>query len=143
MRKNRLIIQNSVIGIGLFLAVFCFNALASDVSPEQTVCKFYNSLKNKDYEQAYECISKKFKDGKDKEKWVKDWKETVDFAKVEILDFSVSECKIDGDKATVHVSVDAKDMINKDGITETEIDYLVIEDSVWKIDATEVDLPDL
>jgi hypothetical protein len=143
MRKNRLIIQKVVIGIGFFLAVFCFNALASDVSPEQTVCKFYNALKNKDYDQAYECTSKKFKDGKDKEKWAKDWKETVDFAKVEILHFSVSECKIDGDKATVRVSVKAKDMFNKDGITEQETDFLVLEDSIWKIDITEVDLPDL
>jgi hypothetical protein len=143
MRKNRLIIQKSVLVIGLFLAVFCFNALSSDVSPEQTVCKFYNALKNKDYDQAYECISKTMKDGKDKEKWAKDWKEMVDFAKVEILDFSVSECKIDGDKATVRVSVKAKDMFNKDGITEQETDSLVMEDSIWKIDITEVDLPDL
>ena len=83
------------------------------------------------------------KDGKNKEQWAKDWKETVDFGNVEILDFSVSECKIDGEKATVRVSVNSKDMFNKDGLIETETDYLVIEDSMWKIDATEVDLPDL
>ena len=143
MKTNRSIIKKAGIAMAFFVTFFCFNALASDVSPEQTVCKFYNAVKSKNYEQAYQCVSEKFKAGKTPEQWAKGWKETVDFAKFEILQFAVSECKIDGDKATVRVSVDAKDIFNKDGITETEIDYLVIENSVWKIDVTEVDLPDL
>lgn len=143
MKINRFAIRISGIACAIVLTIFCINVLASDLTPEQTVNKYYNALKNQDYEQAYDCISKKMKDGRDRETWAKDWKDTVVVAKIEIVHFSVSECKIDGDKATVRVSVNAKDIFNKDGLTENETDYMVIEDSVWKIDATEVDLPDI
>lgn len=141
--KNQGLLIKILMFVLAITAVFYFNAFASELTPEQTVCKFYNALKIKDYNRAYDCISETMKDGKDREKWAKDWKEMVDFASVEILGFSVSECKIDGDKATVRVSVKSKDMINKDGLTENETDHLVIENSVWKIDATEVDAPDI
>ena len=72
------------------------------------------------------------------EQWAADWKKVCEVGKVEILKFSISPAKIDGDKAIVEVLLKSKDIFNPDGLEEKEIDSLVRENGIWKIDSTEV-----
>jgi len=131
--------------VGLFL-LYGQSLLAETLTPDETVSAFYNAIKDGKYEQAYDYTSQKMKDGKDRKQWAGDWKKTVEMSQAEIFNFTVSPAKItdftDGEKATVRTEINSKDIINKDGIVETETDYLVKENGIWKIDATEVDLPD-
>jgi hypothetical protein len=115
---------------------------AADLTPEEIVIGFYTAIQKGEYEKAYEFISQKMKDGKKCREWASDWQKTVDFGQVVLVDFSVESAKIEGDKAIVRSWNKSSDIFNKDGIVEHETDYLVKEDGVWKLDATEVDLPD-
>ncbi len=115
---------------------------AADLTPEETVTGFYNSIQSGEYEKAYDFISQKMKDGKNCKEWAADWKKTVDFGQVVLIEFGVESAKIEGDKATVRAWNKSSAIFNKDGIVEHETDHLEIEDGIWKLDVTDVDLPD-
>ena len=108
------------------------------LTPEETVKRYYNASKNGNFEEAYEYISKKFNDGKNKAEWSKAWKDMFAAGQVVILETIVSPAKINKDKATVKVKNTSKDIFNPKGLVEYEIDHLSKEDGVWKIDETEV-----
>ena len=116
---------------------------AADLTPEEIVTGYYNSIQNGDYEKAYGFISQKMKDGKSCQEWAADWKKTIDFSQFVLFEFGVETAKIEGDTATVRSWNKSKDMFNKDGIVEHETDYLVKENGIWKLDMTKVDLPDV
>ena len=118
-------------------------SFGEELSPEATVSKYYNLLKNGAFEQAAEYISKTMKGDKTKEEWANEWRKMFNVGKVVILEISVSPGTIEGDKATVQLKTRSKDSFNPHGIEENETDYLVKEDGVWKIDRTEVALPSL
>ena len=122
--------------LGFFL--FCSTAFGENLSPEMTVSKYYNNMKNSQFEQAYEYISQHMKDGKTRDKWAEDWRKILKSVKVVIFEVQVSPSKIDGNKATVRVKIRSTDIFNTKGLVEEEIDHLIKEKNVWKIDETEV-----
>lgn len=114
-----------------------------DLSPAATVSKYYNALKNGEFDQAAEYISKRMRGNKTKKEWAKEWRKMFQAGKVVISEISVSPGKIEGDRATVRLKTRSKDRFNPQGVEENEIDHLIKEDGIWKIDRTEVVLPSL
>ena len=103
-----------------------------------TVSKYYDNIKNSHFEQAYEYVSQNMRDGRSRDKWAEDWRKTLKSAKVIILEVQISPSKIEGNKATVRVKIRSTDILNPKGLVEEEIDHLIKEKNVWKIDETEV-----
>ena len=131
----------NIISLSIFICILFFisgTVYAGSSTPEAVVTNYYNSIKAGNYNNAYTCITKKMSDGKTMEQWAADWKKVCKAGKVEILKFSVSPATIDGDKATVDVLLKSKDIFNPDGLEEKEIDSLVREKGIWKIDSTEI-----
>ena len=105
------------------------------VSPEETVRRYLGALKEANFTQAYDLVSKAMKQGKDREVWVKEQKTGMSFADVKIFDFDVYPGKIEGDKARVPNVLSSQDrFVNQLGLTEYELYTLVKEDGVWKVD---------
>ena len=135
-RRRKFKILFGISMVGLFL--FCSAAFGEDLSPEVTVSKYYDNMKNSHFEQAYEYISQNMRDGRSKDKWAEDWRKILKSGKVLILEVQVSPSKIEGNKATVRVKIRSTDIFNPKGLVEEEIDHLIKEKNVWKIDETEV-----
>lgn len=116
-------------------------AFGEELSPAATVSQYYSLIKNGEFEQAAEYVSKTMIGDKTKKEWANEWRKMFNAGKVVILEISVSPGKIAGDEAIVQLKTRSKDRFNSQGIDEKETDYLVKEDGVWKIDRTEVELP--
>ena len=139
MKKN--IKTINIITLSIFFCTLFFitgTVCGSSSTPEAVITNYYNYIKTGNYNNAYTCITKKMSDGKTMEQWAADWKKVCEVGKVEILKISISPAKIDGDKAIVEVLLKSKDIFNPDGLEEKEIDSLVRENGIWKIDSTEV-----
>jgi len=141
VKKDKDIKTINIITLSIFFCTLFFLAgtvYGTSSTPEAVVTNFYNSIKAGNYNNAYTCITKIMSDGKTMEQWAVSWEKVCKVGKVEILNFSVSPAKIDGDRAIVEVLLKSKDIFNPEGIEEKEIDSLVRENGVWKIDSTEV-----
>jgi len=110
-------------------------AAPAALSPEETVRRYLAALKDANFTQAYDLVSKAMKQGKDREVWVKEQKSGMSFADVKIFEFQVYPGKIEGDKARVPNVLSSQDrFVNQLGLTEYELYTLVKEDGVWKVD---------
>jgi hypothetical protein len=106
------------------------------LSPEETVRRYLQALKDGRFDAAYDLISKAMKQGKDREVWVKEQKTGMAFADVKIFDFHVYPGKIDGSKAYVPNVLSSQDrFVNQLGLTEYELYTLLKEDGTWKVDS--------
>ncbi|HZP40906.1 MAG TPA: hypothetical protein VFD84_05275 [Candidatus Binatia bacterium] len=104
-------------------------------SPEDTVRRYLKDLKEGNFDDAYDLVSKAMRGGKDREVWVKEQKTGMAFADVKIFDTQVFPGKIEGDKAFVPDILSSQDrFVNQLGLTEYELYTLIKEDGAWKID---------
>jgi len=131
------------LAIGLLLAGLA--RADAPLSPEETVRRYLQAVKDGDFDQAYDLVSKAMRQGKDKEVWVKEQKTGMSFAQVKIFAFHVQPAKVDGDTAHVPNILDSQDrFVNQLGLTEYELYTLVKEDGRWKVDQqTIVEPPDV
>ena len=131
------------LAIGLLLAGLA--GADAPLSPEETVRRYLQAVKDGDFDQAYDLVSKAMRQGKDKEVWVKEQKTGMSFAQVKIFAFHVQPAKVDGDTAHVPNILDSQDrFVNQLGLTEYELYTLVKEDGRWKVDQqTIVEPPDV
>src|SRR5919201_2989453 len=105
------------------------------LSPEETVRRYLQALKDGRFDQAYDLVSKAMKQGKDREVWVKEQKTGMAFADVKIFDFHVYPGKVEGEVAQVPNVLSSQDrFVNQLGLTEYELYTLVKEDGTWKVD---------
>ena len=119
----------------LLLAGHAMAAAPAPLSPEDTVRRYLQALKDGRFEQAYDLISKAMRQGKDREVWVKEQKTGMAFADVKIFEFDVGTGKVEGDVAYVPNVLSSQDrFVNQLGLTEYELYTLVREDGVWKVD---------
>ena len=117
------------------LAARAVAGAATTLSPEETVRRYLGALKEANFSQAYDLVSKAMKQGKDREVWVKEQKTSMSFADVKIFDFDVYPGKVEGDVARVPNVLSSQDrFVNQLGLTEYELYTLVKEDGVWKVD---------
>ena len=117
------------------LVAWIVAAAGAAVSPEETVRRYLGALKEANFTQAYDLVSKAMKQGKDREVWVKEQKTGMSFADVKIFEFDVYPGKVEGDKARVPNVLSSQDrFVNQLGLTEYELYTLVKEDGVWKVD---------
>jgi hypothetical protein len=116
--------------------VLCAPAVrAATLSPEETVKRYLQAVKDTKFEVAYELISKAMRGGKDREAYVKEQKEGMVWADVKIFSFDVGGGKVEGDKAFVPNVLSSQDkFVNQLGLTEYELYTLVKEDGAWKVD---------
>jgi acyl-CoA synthetase (AMP-forming)/AMP-acid ligase II len=110
-------------------------AASAPLSPEETVRRYLQALKDGRFEAAYDLISKDMKQGKDREVWVKEQKTGMAFADVKIFEFEVYPAKIEGSTAHVPNVLSSQDrFVNQLGLTEYELYTLLKEDGTWKVD---------
>ena len=122
------------LAIGLLL-VGLAGADSTPLSPEETVRRYLQAVKDGKFDEAYDLVSKDMRRGKDKEVWVKEQKAGMAFAEVNIFAFHVQPAKVDGDKVQVPNILDSQDrFVNQLGLTEYELYTLVKEDGGWKVD---------
>lgn len=108
---------------------------AAAASPEEVVKRYLKDLKESNFTDAYEVISKAMKGGKEREVWAKEQKAGMAFADVKIFDVQVFPGKVEGDKAFVPNILSSQDrFVNQLGLTEYELYTLVKEDGAWKVD---------
>jgi hypothetical protein len=124
--------------LGVLAAVLVARAAAAGttpLSPEETVRRYLQALKDGKFEVAYELISKDMKQGKDREVWVKEQKTGMAFADVKIFEFEVHPAKVEGATAYVPNVLSSQDrFVNQLGLTEYELYTLLREDGAWKVD---------
>ena len=140
-KKGKDIKTINIITLSIFFCTLFFitgTVCASSSTPEAVVTNYYNSIKAGNYNNAYTCITKKMSHSFINMSHQFCTEAPYEAGKVEILKFSVSPATIDGDKATVDVLLKSKDIFNPDGLEEKEIDSLVREKGIWKIDSTEI-----
>jgi hypothetical protein len=124
--------------LGVLAAVLVARAAAAGttpLSPEETVRRYLQALKDGKFEVAYDLISKDMKQGKDREVWVKEQKTGMAFADVKIFEFEVHPAKVEGATAYVPNVLSSQDrFVNQLGLTEYELYTLLREDGAWKVD---------
>lgn len=136
MKKIRLSIT---LAVTFSLIVFSLNAAWSGgLTPGEVVLKYYHALQNKDYKGASECISRKMLKDKSKEEWAETTKNMFEFGKVVITEVSVTLGPVSGQEAQVNSVMNSRDEFNKSGLIEHNRESLVLEDGLWKLDATEL-----
>ena len=110
-------------------------AAPAALSPEETVRRYLAALKDANFTQAYDLVSKAMKQGKDREVWVKEQQAGMAFADVKIFEFTVYPGKVAGEKAQVPNILSSQDrLVNQLGLTEYELYTLVKENGAWKVD---------
>src|SRR5262245_28197462 len=95
----------SIAGLGA-VAVWLFVAgtpalAAEPLTPEETVRRYLQALKDRKFDDAYGLVSKAMRGGKEREVWVKESEVFSASAEVKIFSFSVHPGKVEGDKAYV------------------------------------------
>jgi hypothetical protein len=124
--------------LGVLAAVLVARAAGAGttpLSPEETVRRYLQALKDGKFEVAYDLISKDMKQGKDREVWVKEQKTGMAFADVKIFEFEVHPAKVEGATAYVPNVLSSQDrFVNQLGLTEYELYTLLREDGAWKVD---------
>jgi len=129
-----------VAAVLFFLAIFSLNAAwGAGLTPEEVVLKYYHALQNRDFSGASQCVSRGMLAGKSQKNWANEMKDLYEGGKVEITDISVSPGSVSGPEARVKNIMTSKDIINKLGVVEYNVEHLVLEDGLWKIDRTELE----
>jgi len=122
--------------LALLVVVRAAVAGPSPLSPEETVRRYLQALKDGRFDAAYDLVSKAMKQGKDREVWVKEQKTGMAFADVKIFEFHVHPGKAEGSTAHVPNVLSSQDrFVNQLGLTEYELYTLLKEDGAWKIDS--------
>ena len=122
--------------LGLVVAARAPAAETTPLSPEETVRRYLQALKDGRFDAAYDLVSKAMKQGKDREVWVKEQKTGMAFADVKIFEFHVHPGKVEGSTAHVPNVLSSQDrFVNQLGLTEYELYTLLKEDGAWKIDS--------
>ncbi len=108
---------------------------APALSPEETVKRYLQAVKDAKFEVAYDLISRAMRGGKDREGFAKEQREGMVWADVKIFSFEVGKGKVEGDKALVPNVLSSQDkFVNQLGLTEYELYTLIQEDGAWKVD---------
>src|SRR5438046_9493392 len=90
--------------LGALALLVVAGAAAADptpLSPEETVRRYLQALKDGRFDAAYDLVSKAMKQGKDREVWVKEQKTGMAFADVKIFELHVHAGKVEGSTADV------------------------------------------
>jgi hypothetical protein len=114
-------------------------------SPEDTVTRYLQALKDRRFEDAYELVSAAMRGGKDKATWARQQRAGMAFADVKIFDFTVYPGRVEGDTARVPNVLESQDrFLNQLGLTEHELYTLVREGHAWRVDQQQlVEPPDV
>ena len=78
------------------------------------------------------------RDGKEQKQWVDFMKDLFEGGKVTFTEISVTPGAVSEKEAQVNTVINSKDIFNKNGLIEYNVEHLVLEDCLWKIDRTEL-----
>ncbi|MDX9787508.1 MAG: hypothetical protein RBT11_12060 [Desulfobacterales bacterium] len=130
--RMTLVVAFSLIFVSLN-AAFC-----SELTPSEVVLKYYHALQKKDFATALQCVSKGMRQDKSDEEWLSSMKVFIEGGDVVIMKVSATPGPISDKEAQVSSVITSKDAFNPEGVTEHNIEYLVLEEGIWKLDRTEV-----
>jgi hypothetical protein len=130
---------NIIAAVLLSLMVFSLNtAWGGEPAPKDVVQKYYTALQKGDFSAAYKCISKGMRDDKNEGEWVELIKGLFESGNVVFTGITITPGPVSGKEAQVNTVINSKDTFNKDGMIEYNLEHLVLEDGLWKIDRTEL-----
>lgn len=118
--------------------LFLNTAWGGGPAPTEVVQKYYGALQKKDFSEAYQCISRGMRDGKSEAQWTELIKGLFEVGNVVFTEVSVTPGPVSEKKAQVNSVVNSKDSFNKNGLIEHNVEHLVLEDGLWKLDQTEL-----
>lgn len=108
---------------------------SAPTTPEDTLRRYLQAMKDGKFADAFDLVSKGMKQGKDREVWVKEQGAMMAVADVKIFAFKVYPGKVEGATAHVPNVLSSQDrFLNTLGLTEYELYTLVKEDGAWKVD---------
>ncbi|MEN9728742.1 MAG: hypothetical protein RL434_3108 [Pseudomonadota bacterium] len=117
---------------------------ADDPAPRAAVEGFMQSMKARQFTEAYDFVTATMTDGKPREEWAALQKKMFDLGGVSIGAIDVHaarrEVLADGscsNKAWVPNVLRAGDVLNTEGSTEYEVYTVLLEGGAWKIDSQE------
>ena len=125
----------------ILVAVFIFSlntAWGGGLAPQEVVLKYYHALQKGDFSGAWQCISRGMRDDKNEGEWVAFMKDLFEGGKVVFTEISVTPGPVSGQEAQVNTVINSKDIFNKNGLIEYNVEHLILEDGLWKIDRTEL-----
>src|SRR5436190_20493725 len=121
--------------LALLVVVRAAVAGSSPLSPEETVRRYLQALKDGRFDAAYDLVSKAMKQGKDREVWVKEQKTGMALADVKIFEFHVHPGKVEGSTAHVpNVLCSQYRFVNQLGMTEYELYTLLKADGAGQME---------
>lgn len=106
--------------------------------PTEVVQKYYGALQKKDFSEAYQCISREMRDGKSEAQWADLMKGLFEVGNVVFTGAAVTPGPVSEKEAQVNSVVHSKDSFNKNGLIEHNVEHLILEDGLWKLDRTEL-----
>lgn len=108
---------------------------AAALTPEQTVTRYLQALKDGQFAAAYDQMSKGMGRGKTRDEWAKEQQWQMQMSDAKIFEFHIYPSKIEADKAFVPNLLSSQDkFLNQLGVPEHELYTLIREDGRWKID---------
>lgn len=123
----------------LALLVLSFDAAWGEgLAPAEVVQKYYGALQKKDFSEAYQCISRGMRDGKSEAQWTDLIKGLFEVGDVVFAGISITPGPVSEKAAQVNSVVNSKDSFNKNGLIEHNVEHLILEDGLWKLDRTEL-----
>ena len=144
MKRNLLVIVVVVaiaLGAGLFNREICSN----DQGPRRAVEMYLTSLKDYNFEDAYDHVTSRMTDDQGREEWAGSQRRVFEYGEVEMESpdvraphraiKSVFFCEA---SAIVPNVLKAKDKFNNQGSTEFELYTVVLEGDAWKLDEQEL-----
>lgn len=129
----------------LFLSIIRLGWCGGDESETIAALQetYFKAVQANDFSTAYDMVTENMRDGRNREEYIKQWKDVMKSAQVDIIDGGVTSIEVNGDKAKVHAWTKASDVFNVIPIVEKEIDHWVMIDGAWKLDVTEVLMEDV
>lgn len=126
-------------GAMLACSLFFMNtAWGAGLAPAEVVQKYYGALQKKDFSEAYQHISRGMRDGKSEVQWTELIKGLFEAGDVVFTEVSVTPGPVSEKEAQVNSVVNSKDSFNKNGLIEHNVEHLILEDGLWKLDRTEL-----
>lgn len=143
--KRNLLIMVIVVVVALGAGLFNRETCSTDQGPRRAVEMYLTSLKNYQFEDAFDHVTGRMTDNQGREEWAASQRRVFEYGEVEMEDPDVRAphravrnfffCDA---SAVVPNVLKAKDKFNNQGSTEFELYTVVLEGGAWKLDEQEL-----
>lgn len=143
--KRSLLVMVIVVVVALGAGLFNRETCSNDQGPRRAVEMYLTSLKNYNFEDAFDHVTSRMTDNQGREEWAASQLRVFEYGEVEMDDpdvraphRAVKNLFFCDASAVVPNVLKAKDKFNNQGSTEFELYTVVLEEGAWKLDEQEL-----